>query len=827
MDDTLAIKKIESEVGKKLQSVSYGELLWNDYAYYLNQENRVIGLIIRNLDVNQIQSSIYSLTSLVHLYLKNTNISDVSDDIKNLTSLDYLDLSNNKITLFPQGLLNLKKLQYIDLFDNSINQIPKEIINLTGLKRLDLRNNKLSKISSDLMSIDLGIRWERENTGGINLYNNPMQNPPIEIIKQGKKAIINYFDVVASEEVDELYEAKLIIIGEGGSGKTTLANKIINKNYQLDKNEKSTEGIDILRFEFPFNNENQKKFKINIWDFGGQEIYHTTHQFFLTKRSLYVLVADTRKEDTDFFYWLNIVELLSDSSPVLIVQNEKQDRTREINTKGIKGRFINVKGIHSTNLSSNRGLEHVVEEIKKQIQILPHVGTTLPKSWVMIREKLGALSKEKNHIDISEYFNICSKFNITDTAKALFLSGYLHDLGAVLHFQDNKILKKTIILSTTWGTDAVYKVLDNPKIKNENKGRFTTDDLSLIWSNPIYNGMHDELLELMIKFELCYQIEDTSTFISPQLLPIEQPEYFLEIDNFLEIKYEYVFMPKGIVSKFIVRMHRYINDQKLVWKEGVVLQRNNSKAEVVETYGKREIKIRVTGDDAKNFLTIISEEIDRIHYKFDQIKVKKKIPCSCTVCRNDITPHFYDYEDLERRKSKGKTTVECEKSYEEVNVISLIVNVLSTPKKKWKVFYSYSHKDKDILENLDVHMSSLKRNDKIDSWYDANLLPGQDWDKEIGKQLRNSNMIILLISANFIASDFCYLKEMKNALNRHKKGQCVVVPILIKPCLWETTPLASLKALPDNLKPVTLWENIDEAYFHIVSGINKLIENWE
>ena len=81
--------------------------------------------------------------------------------------------------------------------------------------------------------------------------------------------------------------------------------------------------------------ENGQPFRVNIWDFGGQEIYHATHQFFLTKRSLYVLVADTRKEDTDFYYWLNAVELLSDNSPLLIVKNEKQDRHREINERPV------------------------------------------------------------------------------------------------------------------------------------------------------------------------------------------------------------------------------------------------------------------------------------------------------------------------------------------------------------------------------------------------------------------------------------------------------------------------------------------------------------
>ncbi len=124
-----------------------------------------------------------------------------------------------------------------------------------------------------------------------------------------------------------MYEAKLLIVGEEKAGKTTLANKIQNPQYQLQENQPSTEGIDVIKWSFPLDNE--REFKVNIWDFGGQEIYHATHQFFLTKRSLYTLVADTCKKDTDFYYWLNVVELLSDNSPLLIVKNEKQDCQRE------------------------------------------------------------------------------------------------------------------------------------------------------------------------------------------------------------------------------------------------------------------------------------------------------------------------------------------------------------------------------------------------------------------------------------------------------------------------------------------------------------------
>ena len=144
-----------------------------------------------------------------------------------------------------------------------------------------------------------------------------------------------------------------------------------------------------------------KLFRVNLWDFGGQAIYHATHQFFLTKRSLYALVADTRKEDTDFYYWLNVVELLSDNSPLLIILNEKQDRRRDINERQLRGQFANLKEALPTNLADNRGLDRILEEIKHQLTRLPHVGAALPKTWVKVRQALE--SDPRNYMELQEY----------------------------------------------------------------------------------------------------------------------------------------------------------------------------------------------------------------------------------------------------------------------------------------------------------------------------------------------------------------------------------------------------------------------------------------
>ncbi len=510
------------------------------------------------------------------------------------------------------------------------------------------------------------------NLTWLDLSDNPLETPPIELAYQGIEGIRAYFRQLEEEGKDYIYEAKLLIVGEGGAGKTTLAKKIQDHNYQLDSNEKSTEGIDITKWSFPLDNE--REFKVNIWDFGGQEIYHATHQFFLTKRSLYALVADARKEDTDFYYWLNVVELLSNNSPLLIVKNEKGDRRIEIDENSLRGRFSNLSESLATNLKDNRGLNAILKSIQYHITELPHVGSALPKTWKRVRETLE--QDERNYISLEEYLNICETNGFTRIEDKLQLSGYLHDLGVCLHFQDSPLLKNTVILKPEWGTDAVYKVLDDTQVIN-NLGRFTTQNLDNIWSEEQYQFKQAELLELMMRFKLCYKIPGSKdTYIAPQLLTKTKPSYnWVKNDNLI-LRYTYEFMPKGIITQLIVAMHQHIYQQKYVWRSGVILELDETRAEVIEYYDKRELKIRVAGIRKKDLLTIITHELDKIHNSYQRLKYRKLIPCNCSECNNQQEPYFHPFDVLQKAKEQGIEKVQCQKSFEMVDVLKLIDDVI-------------------------------------------------------------------------------------------------------------------------------------------------------
>ncbi|WP_445248340.1 leucine-rich repeat domain-containing protein [Microcoleus sp. OTE_8_concoct_300] len=658
----------------------------------LGQLLNLTGLDLSRNQITQIPENLGQLSHLTHLYLNSNQITSIPEALGQLSNLTRLDLDNNQITSIPEAIGQLSNLTKLYLNSNQITSIPEALGPLSNLTRLDLRSNQITSIPEAICNM--------EKLKKLDLRGNPMPIPP-EILG-GKefyedpgdlRTILDfYLQTRNPNDTEELNEAKLLIVGEGEAGKTTLANKLLNPNYELKEREPSTEGIDVIRWKFP--QANGKPFRVHIWDFGGQEIYHATHQFFLTERSLYILLVDNRRENPNLCYWLNIIELLSNSSPVFLVQNEKQDRRCEINVSQLRRDFDNlIEKPLTTNLADNRGLETLQRALQNRITTLDHISTPIPKHWAKVRHVLENYARRKTHIEVSEFYDICAThgFDKSDKQAMLSLSKYLHDLGIILHFQTNADKKKSILLNWVilrpeWATNAVYKVTDNEQVI-AHCGYFTDENLSEIWIDRQYQCLHDELLELMENFKICYPIPgQRGHYIAPQLLPLEAPKYDWDDNDNLIVRYKYEFMPKGIITRLIVEMHRLIcrpniapssgaASGDIVWRDGVLLADNYAKAEVIENYHQREIRIRVSGTPKNYLLNSIRHKLREIHDTYDKrLKYQELIPCNCSQCKGSQNPYSYAFDDLRRRLANGKYTVECGKppSYEEVQVRGLI-----------------------------------------------------------------------------------------------------------------------------------------------------------
>ena len=140
------------------------------------------------------------------------------------------------------------------------------------------------------------------------------------------------------------------------------------------------------------------------------------------------------------------------------------------------------------------------------------------------------------------------------------------------------------------------------------------------------------------------------------------------------------------------------------------------------------------------------------------------------------------------------------------------------------VFLSYAHRDERLREELDKHLSPLRRSALIDTWHDRKISPGRDLDAEIDQRLASADLVLLLISPDFINSDYCYRREMRRALQRHAKGLARIIPIILRPVDWLRTPIGRLLATPKDAKPVTTWHRRDDALLDVATSVRRAAE---
>jgi len=556
------------------------------------------------------------------------------------------------------------------------------LLPLYNLKRLDVRDNKISWLPEQCAIRHMGIKWDYDNSDGLFLAGNPLEIPPVEIVQQGDAAVRNYFKEIKEREPILLLHSKLLLVGSGSVGKTTLVKKLENRKFKvLPGKEPTTHGINIVPWELSctFANGESHPVKIHFWDFGGQDILYTTHQFFLTKRSLYLFVWEARQEGQEtasFEYWLNIIKLLSAGSPVIIVMNKADTRTQSIDEASFRTKFPFIRAFCQVSCLTGKGIAELTELIRAGLSEMPHLQDRLPKTWLQIRHDLKKL--ERDYISLAEYTAICEKRDLT-RERAEFLSDYLHDLGVILHFRGEPLLADTVILNPEWATSAVYKIMDTPAII-DNKGRFQYDDLKNYWNPRVFpTEKHPQLLRLMEKFELCFPVlgSPQQIHIVPELLPAQQP--VLEWEKYrgpdcLRFEYHYDFMPRGILSRFITRLYSYILKEHY-WKTGVELTLDNTFALVQSEPLNRKLTVTVTGADKNEILAIARHHLEEIHRSLNMEKdehYREMIPCGCGFCRGAEKPFLFLHEDLKRFFERGIPQIQCHKSGEQMLITVLL-----------------------------------------------------------------------------------------------------------------------------------------------------------
>lgn len=591
------------------------------------------------LDVSEnrltsLQPEIGQLTNLTKLFIGGNQLSELPLEISALINLETLVLWMNQLTSLPKAIGQMADLRGLNLSGNRLTTLPREIGDLFNLKVLDLSRNQLIALPPEIERLT-NLRY-LDLTGNSLLI-------PFEIVMKRREpsTIVNYYLQHLTGRKRSLNEAKLLLVGQGNVGKTSLVRRLVESGF--DPQENKTEGIDIRRWKIV---TNQQTIQLNVWDFGGQEIMHATHQFFLTKRSLYLLVLDARLDEDEnrVEYWLRMIQSFGGDSPVIVVGNKIDQQPLDLDKRGLRAKYPQIAEVVETSCETGDGIDKLKAVIAREVGVLKHIHDQLLLTWFAIKTKLEQM--EQDYIPYAEYEKICQTEAVTDETSQRTLIGFLHDLGVVLNFQDDPRLEDTNILNPEWVTNSVYRILNYPALQSN--GVLERRQLGQILPARQYpRDKHLFIMDMIRKFDLCFDFEaqKDEKWLIPDLLPKEEPNTG-DWSSALAFQYHYNVLPGSVISRFIVRMHPYIH-QNTYWRNGVVLAREGNEALVKADREDRKIYIRVRGPEKtrRALLAIIRWQFDAIHQTIPGLEVVEKVPMPD---HPQIEPVDYGYlRDLE------------------------------------------------------------------------------------------------------------------------------------------------------------------------------------
>ena len=355
-------------------------------------------------ELTALPESLGQLTWLLRLKLFHNQLSDLPESLGQLTRLEDLDLSDNQLRVLPESLTQINNLRTLDLSGNQLTRLPESLGQLGELRVLDLSVNRLTRLPESLQRL--------ASLEVLDLNDNKALKLPKEVLGSTRQEERSYFDYrpASPAQILDYYfrirsgsrplnEAKLILLGRGLVGKTCIVNRLVH--HIFNPNLKKTDGICITQWKRRFSATDEVR--LNIWDFGGQEIMHSTHQFFLTQRSLYVLVLNGREgsEDTDVEYWLQLIGSFGGESPVIVVLNKIKEQPFDLNRRALQQKYPTIRAFLNTDCADETGLAELDAAIWRETNKLQGLRDSFPASWFAVKDQLADM--KENYLSFDRY----------------------------------------------------------------------------------------------------------------------------------------------------------------------------------------------------------------------------------------------------------------------------------------------------------------------------------------------------------------------------------------------------------------------------------------
>jgi internalin A len=410
---------------------------------------------------------------------------------------------------------------------------------------------------------------------------------------------------------------------------------------------------------------------------------------------------------------------------------------------------------------------------------------------------------------------------------------FLHDLGVVINFRNLQNFD-TQILNPLWLTNGVYRII-NSSLVAESGGLLKEADFDAVINDPRYqtNDTSEQafyypkhklqyIVRVMQEFELCFML-DTQRYVVPQLLPANAPDF--QFDGAV-LKFVIHFpdlLPSSVFPRLMVKLHTFIRGADR-WRTGMVLHKPTvfqASARVRWDKEDQKLLLDVCGEERRRFLSFIRETVKEIVADFTNLDFTELVPVpDCDA--------YEDYEKLVCAEQDREEDVYIMALRKRVKIADLLDGVEEAvmrdeeAQKPIKAFVSYSHADLAHLKALQAALSPLVRLEKLQLWDDRSIDAGTDWRETIFQHLAAADIVLCLVSPDFVKSDFCYQEEFSTALLEHNRGEKVIVPIRLRSTDWDGLPLAAIQGVPGVW--VTSAGNKDEAWTEVSAALRRVLE---
>jgi Leucine-rich repeat (LRR) protein/GTPase SAR1 family protein len=863
------LSPLEKSARLKTLSMAFNELNSLDAVAGLKE---LVKLDLRGNRITDV-TPLSGLKNLQELHLAGNSISDISSLIGG-QALIVLDLSDNPISII-QPLTQLKNLERLLLSSNPIKDCPQDIWQTGDIRQI--RSWFQSKKKAARPRVKQKTKAVRKSTRAATPVLHEVKLILVGNSGAGKTQLSRYLvDETYIDERRSTHGVRLERWRPQGALFENLLDKVAVNVWDFGGQEYyhgayrlflSNNAVYILLWESPTNVNDIRETAINDQQKVPLRHYH-------------------------YNYWLENIRHYAPDSKILMVQNKidleggKQRVAAEAfsDYNITEDHYISLKAAAKGDVRHRRSFEMFCSDLADCLNEAANLKN--PTDWIRIRESLrdmikGSAKKGNPFVQAAQnqkwilrknFEAACKKINPKLTPDEVYtLPRWLHNCGLVIYFGDIPLLRERIFFDPVWVTQNIYDILNETVLEND--GEFTAQQVEATKSK-----LAPTLLALMQEMEIIFERRDQpGTYVAPQYLPTRHPveDLFAIAAGGLHRTAFNVRLPLYFFRKVMLKVLYNFGSSdtitaKYYWRNGILFEKLNTRVLVkgLSPEAGNASGVIVIGAEPKGgykerqrevFQHILSVLQGEEWQNPAGPENGESFPSSFTEgwtkdYRNDgsngegkVRPrwlnaleisadgrHFVNYLDCCFAGQDGELSIKANDG-EKLQLRDFEPLLDQTQIQPRRVFLSYSHTDSNLLNRLRMHLSPLRRMKNIESWSDQVLLPGDPWDEVIKENLNKADIIILLLTADFIASDYIWEVELREALKKWLAEEVRLIPILLQPLDYgalrldaQLTKLLDTEMLPKDdsqqLIPVTLWDNQEEAFAKIAQRVREAID---